>query len=162
MNTDPRPVIYTVGHGRSSFTEVAAILEQHGVATIIDVRSRPVSRHAPEFSRRALEDLAAAAGFGYRWMGDALGGRPDDPALLAPDGSPDYEAIRRSPRFTAAVIDLAAMAAGARLAILCAEQDPEHCHRSLLIAPALEEQGIRVLHLLHDGTAQAHQPPLDL
>lgn len=152
--------VYTIGHGRSGFAEVAAVLEQHGIATVIDVRSRPVSRHAPEFSRRALEEHAAAAGLGYRWMGDALGGRPDDPALLHPDGSPDYEAIRRSPRFTAGLVDVAAMAAGGRVALLCAEAQPDQCHRALLIAPALEEQGIAVVHLLPDGTARAHQPPL--
>jgi ATP-dependent DNA helicase RecQ len=152
--------IYTIGHGRAGFAEVAAALEQHGVATIIDVRSHPVSRHAPEFSRRVLEELAATAGFGYRWMGDSLGGRPDDPALLLADGTPDYETIRRSPRFRAALVDLAAVAAGAGVALLCAEERPEHCHRALLIAPALQAMGLRVIHLLHDGTALAHQQPL--
>jgi len=152
--------IYTIGHGRAGFAEVAAVLEQHGVATIIDVRSHPVSRHAPEFSRRVLEELAATAGFGYRWMGDSLGGRPDDPALLLADGTPDCEAIRRSPRFRAALVDLAAVAAGAGVALLCAEERPEHCHRALLMAPALQEMGLRVIHLLHDGTALAHQQPL--
>ena len=152
--------IYTIGHGRAGFAEVAAVLEQHGVATVIDVRSRPVSRHAPEFSRRVLEELAATAGIGYRWMGDALGGRPDDSALLRPDGEPDYEAIRRSPRFQAALVDLTAIAAGAGVALLCSEERPEHCHRALLIAPALQELGWRVIHLLHDGTALAHQQPL--
>jgi ATP-dependent DNA helicase RecQ len=155
----PAP-IYTLGHGRAGFAEVAAVLEQHGVATIIDVRSHPISRHAPEFSRRVLEELAATAGFGYRWMGDSLGGRPDDPALLLADGRPDYEAIRRSPRFRAALVDLAAVATGAGVALLCAEERPEHCHRALLIAPALQEMGLRVIHLLHDGTALAHQQPL--
>lgn len=152
--------IYTIGHGRAGFAEVAAVLEQHGVATIIDVRSQPVSRHAPEFSRRVLEQLAATAGVGYRWMGDALGGRPDDPSLLLADGGADYEAIRRSPRFQAALAYLTAIAAEAGVALLCAEERPEHCHRALLIAPALEEMGLRVMHLLHDGTALAHQPPL--
>jgi len=152
--------IYTIGHGRASFAEVAAVLEQHRVPTIIDVRSQPVSRHAPEFSRRVLEELAASTGLGYRWMGDVLGGRPGDPALHLPDGSPDYAAIRGSPGFWAALVHLAALSAEAKVALLCAEERPERCHRALLIAPALEELGLRVVHLLHDGTALAHQPPL--
>lgn len=154
--------IHTIGHGLAGFGRVAAVLEQHGVATIVDVRSQPFSRHAPEFSRRVLEELAAAAGLGYRWMGDHLGGRPDDLALLLADGTPDYEAIRRSPGFRAALVHLAAIAADAGVALLCAEERPERCHRALLIAPALEEMGLRVVHLLHDGTALAHQPPLAL
>jgi len=154
--------IHTIGHGRAGFSLIAQVLERHGVATIIDVRSQPFSRHAPEFTRGPLEELAAAAGFGYRWMGDALGGRPHDPALLLPDGGPDYPAVRRSSRFQAALVHVAAMASEAGVALLCAEERPEHCHRALLIAPALEEKGLRVVHLLHDGTALLHQEPLAL
>jgi len=154
--------VYTIGHGRARFAEVAAVLQQHGVPTIVDVRSQPFSQHAPDFSRRALEGLAAASGIAYRWMGDALGGRPDDPALLLTDGTPDYEAMRRSPRFRAALTDLGALAAGAGVALLCAEEQPENCHRARLIAPALEEMGLRVVHLLHDGSASPHQESLGI
>jgi uncharacterized protein (DUF488 family) len=154
--------VYTIGHGRAGFAEVVAVLEQHGVATIIDVRSQPFSRHAPEFSRRVLEELTATAGIGYRWMGDALGGRLDDPGLRLPNDSPDYQAIRRAPRFQAALVHLTAMVAEAKVALLCAEERPEHCHRSLLIAPALEDMGLRVVHLLHNGTALPHQEQLAL
>ncbi len=52
------------------------------------------------------------------------------------------------------------MAAEANIALLCAEERPEHCHRARLIAPALEERGLHVVHLLHDGSALAHQEPL--
>lgn len=154
--------IYTIGHGRARFDELAAVLAEHGVATIVDVRSEPHSRHAPDFSLRALEGLAATAGYGYRWMGEALGGRPRDPALLLPDGSPDYPALRRSPRFRAALADLVALASEARVVLLCAEEHPDHCHRARLIAPALADMGLPVVHLLHDGTAVAHQEPLGI
>ncbi|MBM3696856.1 MAG: DUF488 domain-containing protein, partial [Actinobacteria bacterium] len=133
----------------------------HAVATIIDVRSHPYSRHAPEFSRPLLEGLAAASGFGYRWRGDALGGRPSDPLLLSTGGSLDDGALRRSPRFRAALVDLAALAAGAGVVLLCAEERPEHCHRARVIAPVLEEMGLQVVHLLHDGTALPHQDPFE-
>lgn len=154
--------IHTIGHGRAAFAVVADILARHGVATIVDVRSHPYSRHAPQFSRPGLEGLAAAFGFGYRWMGDALGGRPADPSLVGADGALDERAIRRSPRFRAALMDLTALAAGAGLVLLCAEEQPEHCHRARAIAPALQEMGLRVVHLLHDGTALPHQDTLGI
>ena len=154
--------VCTIGHGTARFGTVAAVLGRYGVATIVDVRSQPHSRHAPDFSRGILEGLAATAGFGYRWMGDALGGRPTDPALLGPDGGADYDAIRRSPRFRAALVDLAALANEAGVVLLCAEEQPDHCHRSRLIAPALEEMGLRVVHLRHDGSFHSHQDPLGI
>jgi uncharacterized protein (DUF488 family) len=154
--------VFTIGHGLAAFADVAEVLANHRVATIVDVRSHPHSRHAPEFARPVLEGLAAASGFGYRWMGEALGGRPTDPGLLAADGSLDEAALRRSPRFRAALIDLAALAAGAPVVLLCAEEAPQHCHRARVIAPALEEMGLHVTHLLHDGTALPHQDPLGI
>ena len=156
------PTVYTIGHGRAAFAAVAEVLAAHGVATIIDVRSHPYSSHAPEFSRPVLEELAAASGFGYRWMGRALGGRPENPAYLGPGGTLDDDALRASPRFRAAPVDLAALAREAAVALLCAEERPEHCHRSGAIAPALEELGLHVVHLLHDGTALPHQDPLGI
>jgi len=154
--------VYTIGHGRAPFAAVAEVLAGHGVATLVDVRSHPYSRHAPEFSRPVLEALAATSGFGYRWMGDALGGRPDDPGLVAADGVLDEAALRRSPRFRAGLMDLAALASGGAVALLCAEEDPGHCHRARVIAPALEEMGLQVAHLRHDGTAVPHQDSLGI
>jgi len=155
-------MVYTIGHGRAAFATVAGVLAGHGVATLVDVRSHPYSRHAPEFSRPVLEGLAAASGFGYRWMGDALGGRPGDPSLVGTDGALDEAALRRSPRFRAGLMDLAALASGGTVALLCAEEDPEHCHRARVIAPALEEMGLPVVHLRHDGTAAPHQDSLGI
>jgi len=39
---------------------------------------------------------------------------------------------------------------------MCAEKEPERCHRFLLIAPVLEEAGVRVVHVRGDGTLQDH------
>ena len=142
---------------------MAEVLAGHGVATIVDVRSHPHSRHAPEFARPVLDGLAAASGFGYRWMGDALGGRPTDPSLLAADGTldeggpaplapvPGGPGRPRGPRRR-----------GSRWPCSAPRSEPEHCHRARVIAPALEEMGVRVVHLLHDGTALAHQDSLGI
>ncbi|HSR15991.1 MAG TPA: DUF488 domain-containing protein, partial [Gemmatimonadales bacterium] len=89
---------------------------------------------------------AHEAGLGYRWMGRALGGRSRPGAA----------------QFAAAVDEVAALAAGGPVALLCAETDPASCHRSLVLAPALEARGATVWHILPDGTAAPHQPPLGL
>lgn len=154
--------VYTIGHGRAAFAAVAEVLAAHGVATLVDVRSHPYSRHAPEFSRPVLEGLAATSGFGYRWMGDALGGRPDDPGLVGAERILDEAALRRSPRFRAGLMDLAALASGGTVALLCAEEEPGYCHRARIIAPALAEMGLQVVHLRQDGTASPHQDSLGI
>jgi uncharacterized protein (DUF488 family) len=140
-------VVYTVGHGRSSFASLSEVLDRLGITLIVDVRSQPTSRHAPDFRKRTLEDLAHTTGIGYRWMGDALGGRPPTPDAA---------------RFSAGIEQVVELATGGPVVLLCAETDPANCHRALLIAPALEQHGTAVRHILGDGDDVPHQPPLDL
>jgi uncharacterized protein (DUF488 family) len=155
-------VIWTIGHGGRTFVEIEHLLAEHGISAVVDVRSRPYSRHAPDFTKAALAELCADAGLGYRWLGETLGGRPDDPRLLLPSGAPDLERLAASPGFLGGVEELIALARTAPTAILCAETDPTGCHRATVIAPALEERGFDVEHILGDGSVIRHQPALPL
>lgn len=156
--TEPRKrlPVWTVGHGSDSFFTFELRLEPYGIAAIADVRSQPVSRHAPDFGKSKLEEHAKDAGLGYRWLGRGLGGRPEDPALRTSDGSVDYAAIARDAQFQASLDELIGMAGATRTVILCAEYSPDDCHRSLLIAPGLEARGFEVIHILDDGSTRPH------
>ena len=135
----------SIGHGTQSFSSIAALLNRYHIATVIDVRTRPYSHHAPDFRKETLSSLAKAAGFGYRWMGDTLGGlgkAPDPAALLA------------------SLAQVLGLARSAPVVLLCAEGDPSRCHRSTLLAPRLEDMGAAVVHILPDGTTRPHQPTL--
>jgi len=108
---------------------------------IVDVRSEPDDPQAPEFNRRRLEDLAAASGIGYRWMGASLGrGSESDMA----DG----------------IEDLIALASVSSTVILGREPEPNRCHRSTDIAPALQARNLDVVHILSDGSTRRHESPL--
>jgi uncharacterized protein (DUF488 family) len=41
--------------------------------------------------------------------------------------------------------------------IMCSEEDPLHCHRSMLIAPALDARGVEIAHIRHDGKLISEQ-----
>jgi len=45
-------------------------------------------------------------------------------------------------------------AAEFRVAILCSEEDPAHCHRRLLVGRVLMERGTELLHIRGDGQLQ--------
>lgn len=135
--------VWTIGHGNRDFDSLARDLESHGVQTIVDVRSHPYSKHAPEFTKRTLQEEAASAGFGYRWLGDKLGGRPLRPSVQA-----------------AGLEELAGLCATSTVVLLCSESDPTHCHRSTVLAPRLGGAGYDVIHILDTGAATPHQPPL--
>lgn len=152
--------IHTIGHGRAAFSEVERLLEAVGVSTLVDVRSTPFSRRAPDFTRPRLEAACSAAGIGYRYLGRHLGGRPTDPDLLTAEGDPDPARITATPGFAADLGLLVELAGDGPIAILCSEEDPSRCHRATMIAPALLARGMRITHLRHDGTAQPHQDGL--
>lgn len=127
---------------------------------IIDVRSNPYSKHAPDFSRPLLDEESAAAGIGYRWFGDRLGGRPQHPSLHTTSGDTDWDALAASASFDGAANEVAELSRGATAVLLCAEGDPDHCHRSFLLGPAMEQRGFEVLHIVPDGSLRAQQPGL--
>jgi uncharacterized protein (DUF488 family) len=144
--TEPPP-IFTVGYGTRSVDELAAVLHTYNVEFLIDVRSAPYSRYKPEFSKEALEAQIKERGLRYLFMGDSLGGRPDDPTCYV-DGRVDYARVQDRPFYQAGIGRLkTAFAQGRRLALMCSEGKPQDCHRTKLIGATLTALGIPVAHI---------------
>ena len=140
--------LYTVGYGARSIDEFLTLLEEWEIVYLLDVRSRPYSRYKPEFSKDALERHLKSRGIRYVFMGDTLGGQPDDPDCYTADGKVDYEVCRQKLFFQAGIGRLQqAWELGHSVALMCSEGKPEQCHRSKLIGPALEEAGVPVTHI---------------
>lgn len=132
-----------------------ALLRQHGIAQLVDVRSQPYSRWQPQFNREELAPALRVAGIHYEGAGDTLGGRPTDPALYNPgEERPDYARMTETPAYQAGIERLLEAAQTLPTAIMCSEGDPRHCHRHLLITQTLLARGVRVYHILPDGALQ--------
>jgi uncharacterized protein (DUF488 family) len=67
-----------------------------------------------------------------------------------------YADHMRSAAFSQALAQLEALAGQGRVAVMCAEALPQHCHRRLL-ADLLMVRGWRVRHLLGGGRIEDHQ-----
>jgi uncharacterized protein (DUF488 family) len=144
--------LYSIGHSNVAAERLIALLEQHMIGTLCDVRSAPYSRYNPQFNRETLAESLRASGIAYRFMGDTLGGKPADGALRTEDGAlPDYTRIAASPGFQRGIAQLIDLGARAPTAFMCGEADYRGCHRHRLIAPALIERGVIVWHILPDG-----------
>jgi len=154
------PPVFTAGHSTRPIDELLALLTEHGVRTLVDVRRFPGSRRHPQYSRDALAASLAAAGIGYvhePGLGGRRAARPDSPhtawRVEAFRGYADY---MDTPEFQAALEKLIQRAAGETVAILCAEAVPWRCHRRL-ISDALVTRGIQVMHILGPGRADPHE-----
>jgi uncharacterized protein (DUF488 family) len=145
--------LFSIGHSNIPAERFIAMLRDAGVNAIADARTVPFSRFFPWFSQKALAARLADADIAYAAMGESLGGRPRD-ANLYRDGVADYEAMAQLPEFRAAIDRL--VAAHSRSCLLCAEREPLDCHRFLLVARHLAEDGLAVGHILHDGSVEPH------
>jgi uncharacterized protein (DUF488 family) len=131
--------------------ELIALIHLHGIRFLVDVRSQPYSRYKPEFSHDALRSRLKEAGITYLFLGDKLGGRPEDPECYR-QGKVDYEKCRQQPAFREGLARLrTAWEKNLRVVLLCSEGKPEECHRSKLIGAALVEESIPVLHIDEHG-----------
>jgi uncharacterized protein (DUF488 family) len=147
--------LFSIGHSNIPADRFLVLLRTAGVTVVADVRSIPASRHFPWFSKKNLVANLELAGTNYLPMGEALGGRPRDSRLYR-DGVADYEAMAADPQYQAGIQRLIEAAAHATVCIMCAEREPLDCHRCLLVARSLAERGLKVGHILHDGTIEPH------
>jgi uncharacterized protein (DUF488 family) len=140
--------IYTIGQGSRSVGDLLTELQSRGVRFLCDVRSVPISKHAPDFCAFELRGHLARAGITYVPMGDSLGGRPSDRSVYTADGYVDYDRLIQTESFRAGLDRLIRGAtAGHKMAVFCSEGEPERCHRSKAIGRALDEMGSAVIHI---------------
>jgi uncharacterized protein (DUF488 family) len=148
------PTIYTLGHSSHAAERFRALLEQHAIEVLVDTRSAPYSRYTPQFDRESLKELAGAAGMKYMWLGDVVGGRPRDERCYDTEGRVLYGRVAEQTEFREAMERLKRGAEEFRVALLCSEEDPAHCHRRLLITRVLLGEGVEVRHIRGDGALQ--------
>ena len=152
---DSAPMLFTIGHSNHALERFLALLGAHRIDALVDARSQPYSRHAAHFNRERLSRSLEAARIQYRFLGAELGGRPAAPEFYDAEGHVLYARLAESPRFRAAIDAIAQDANRLRIAVLCSEEDPRHCHRKLLIARVLRARGVAVLHVRGDGRVEA-------
>ena len=154
------PSLYTLGHSDHPVDLFLGLLARHRIDAVADVRSVPFSRRNPHFSRDSLRSSLAARAIGYVHLGAELGGRSDDPRCYE-NGQVQYDRVARTRSFLRGVERLEQAIGKQRVAVMCAEGEPLHCHRTLLVAPAMQQRGHEVAHILRDGSVEAHEAAMD-
>lgn len=154
--------LYTMGHSNRSSDELVSLLQDAGVMTLVDIRQQPQSARHPQFGQENLRTALDTGGIEYHWAGRQLGGhrpsRAESPHIaLTNEALRGFADYMNGEAFKKGVVQLLNLANRSATAILCAEREPPHCHRSL-IADYLTLQGVEVMHLL--GPGERHPHPL--
>jgi uncharacterized protein (DUF488 family) len=153
-----KEIIFTIGHSTLSIDEFIALLKEHNIQEVVDIRTVPKSRHNPQFNHEALSASLHNHHIGYCHIKDLGGFRKVQPHSIniawrnaSFRGFADY---MQTDQFTQTLNLLIEKAAKKRTVIMCAEAVPWHCHRSL-IADALLVHGYDVQEII-GHTTRAH------
>ena len=134
--------LYTIGHGRHAFAEFQALLKQHNIKFVCDVRAFARSRW-PQFNGLVLAELLRENGIGYEHLPETGGKNRPKPEDLA-------WGIDR----------IVEIASEVPTAIMCSESKPltdhkqprANCHRVGMLSPLLRAKGIeQIIHILPNG-----------
>ena len=153
--------IYTIGHSNHSIDQFIALLTQHGIEVLVDVRRIPSSRRLPHFNRPNLSDGLGQHGIEYVWL-ECLGGHrkdglPDSPNFgLKNESFRNYADHMLGEEFRVGADQLLGIADNRLVAIMCSEKSFHDCHRKLT-SDFLLASGAVVQHILADGTLEQHK-----
>ena len=152
--------VFTIGHSTHPQERFIALLLQHGITALCDVRSKPYSRMNPQFNREELNEVLLAQGIEYRFLGKELGARSDDPNCYE-NGKVQYDRLAETELFKYGLKRvLRGMRDDFRIALMCAEKEPLECHRTILVARHLVALGVTIEHILVDGNLENHDAAL--
>ena len=137
-------------------------MKPHCVNLVIDVRSIPYSRYAPQFNRASIQQSLNQYGLAYEYFGDVIGGKFTEPIFFNENGVIDFHKVIKSELFQRGLDTvIEKIHDDTKLVLMCAEKDPLYCHRFLLISRELNNRGVHPIHLLADGSVINHDELLN-
>jgi uncharacterized protein (DUF488 family) len=141
--------LFTIGYEKALPKDVLATLNAAGMAILLDVRDRPISRR-PGFSKRQLAAAVEDAGMRYVHL-TALGTPPEGRlANRRREWERFWHIVDEKLARPEAELDLqraAEIAEAAPSCLLCYEADWRICHRRRIAEILAERHGFDICHL---------------
>jgi uncharacterized protein (DUF488 family) len=147
--------VFTIGHSTHPQDRFIALLKEHGVTALCDVRSKPYSRMNPQFNKEDLNQALLRAGISYVFLGKELGARSEDPSCYD-GGKVQYDRLAQTEVFRKGLDRIKEGIRKYRISLMCAEKEPLECHRSVLVARHLDTAGLVLQHIHADGSLESH------
>lgn len=145
---------FTIGHSNHSFEDFVALLQQHQVTALADVRSHPYSGYCPHFDRPFLKKHLPKLGIAYVFLGKELGARAEDLSCYE-NGKALYSRIAKTQAFSEGLDRLCQGSDRYQISLMCAEQDPLTCHRAILVSRHLQKRAFDIQHILKNGDLES-------
>ena len=147
-----QPQLYTIGYSPHTLKGFVDLLKRFRVTALADVRSKPYSAYRPEFNHKNLKKILPEQGIDHIFLGRELGARYEDHSVYV-QGRADYELISGHELFKQGLQRLRQETKQHTLVLMCAEKEPLHCHRTVLISRHLKNE-VQIQHILEDATVE--------
>lgn len=141
--------LFTIGYEGATQADVIARLKTAGVQTLVDVRAVAASRRAG-FSKTILGESLKAEGVDYlhlRALGTPKAGRDAARKGHVAEMRAIFDEHLTEPDAQLQLVELRAVAAEKRVALLCFEADHAGCHRAVLAEQLAAEDGFEIVNL---------------
>jgi uncharacterized protein (DUF488 family) len=149
--------IYTIGHSVYEIGYFINLLNKYEIDLVLDVRSTPYSKHAPQFNRKVIKKSLENKEINYEFLGDVFGARQKDHALFNEKGILDFDKFKDADSFKKALNKVIENINLSNIVLMCSEKEPLDCHRSILISKAFSNHGVEVYHILDNGELESHK-----
>ena len=142
-------IIYTIGYAGFSVEEFIEKLIVHEINIVIDVRSKPFSKHNQEYNKNIIPHTLNKFKIKYFSYADEFGARQVNQEFYCESGYMDFDKFSESIQFMNGINNLIeGMKENNTYVLMCAEKDPIKCHRAVLIARKFYELGFNVIHIM--------------
>ncbi len=123
-------IIFGAGYGGRALGVFIETLIKNKIERLVDIRTFPVSRHFPQFSKEFLSKALANAEIKYKHEGRRIGGKLPNVG---------YEE---------AIDELSELVKGGmKICLMCAESKSEECHRTTVLKPSFAERKIELVEI---------------
>jgi len=149
MNTS----LFSIGHGNKKIDIFLQELKSFNIDYLVDVRSKPYSKFNPHFNQNDLKYFLKQYNIKYLFLGDLIGGLPDDKSCYNENGKVDYQLLKDKDFFIQGLDRLiTAHDKQLRITVMCSETNPRECHRSKLIGKELLKYDIDINHIINKNS----------
>lgn len=144
MNT-----LYTIGYSSYDISHFISILKKQQIEALVDVRSIPYSKFAPDYNTDNIKKLLENNSIYYLNFGDGLGARTKIEECYK-NNIAQYSLISETPKFKEYTKRIISGLEKFNIVLLCAESDPLKCHRDIMICRYLKKYINNISHILQN------------
>jgi uncharacterized protein (DUF488 family) len=143
-----KKTIFTIGYSGYKPEDFIDELKRRNINVVVEVRSQPYSRYYSEYNKGFIEELLKSQSIIYRNLALEFGARQTNRNYYS-DGKLDFDKFAVSEAFSQGIEKVkTASNLGYIMALMCAEKEPEKCHRAILVARVLRDNGFEIRHIV--------------